>query len=78
MVEASLEEARLKYPVGTKFKGYYNGVMSNRIDTVKKNDLFRYYDGNDKIGASSHASFIFERGLWAKIIFKPNQIREIW
>ena len=61
-----LEEAKRKYPVGTRFKSAY----SNSCVEIVKNTNFYYHNNSDITANSIHGITVYHGGNWAEVI-KP-------
>jgi hypothetical protein len=71
-----LEEAKLKYPVGTKFKGLYSGKI---ISEIKNHDEYLGYSHVDIVNfyivdpiGDCNGACVYNNGRWAEIISLPK------
>lgn len=71
-----LEEAKKRYPVGTKFKSPYKSCGD--LATVRTTNF--YWWENTDIVVDSHSGFsVYSNGKWAEIVEdKPQFIKEKW
>jgi hypothetical protein len=73
--EKLLEEARKRYPVGSRVKSLYEDLL----DTVKGQYHSNYPDGwkegNSQIWFMGHVYglLIYDEGKWAEVVFKPEE-----
>lgn len=65
--EELLEEAKLRYPVGCKFKSAYNG----NLETCDIEPFYYKYYDND-IAARSEGGVIYYKNKWAEIVSYPE------
>lgn len=73
--ELLIEEARKRYPIGTKFKCSENGTID--IVTKEKYEGFRYgYIAKDSIEAQG-MYYVYYKGKWAEIIKVESNMKEI-
>lgn len=62
-----LKEAKIRYPIGTKFRSAYN---PSRVGMVKNKHF--YIQGANIFAKSSYGEAVFYNGTWAEIISTPE------
>ena len=63
-----VEEAKLRYPIGTKFKSSMNLANTATINTEK----FFWWRNNSDLCANTHGGIsVWTKGRWAEIISLP-------
>lgn len=69
--EELLEEAKKKYPVGTKFISVINKLHKSSV----KNNYYAFYNNNynEIVVNSSFGASIYKNGKWAEIISLPEE-----
>lgn len=63
-----LEQAKLKYPVGTKYKCPENVGSSPHIYEVKEGDIIKYWDSSNNSIDIIGKGYLYYCGKWAEII----------
>lgn len=59
-----LEEARIRYPVGTKFKSAYDLKTEKIVETTD----FYWWGGTDIVADSKSGYSVYRKGKWAEIV----------
>lgn len=70
--DALLEEAKRRYPVGTKFKSALKGDKHPFQTIVKENIYLDKVDGRQVIWNGDSCGFIYDDGNWAEIVEEPK------
>lgn len=68
--EEIIEEAKKRYPIGTKVIS----LGGSGINTIRHHDFFFPTGYDDFLRVTDDCS-IYNKGTWAKIIEKPNNLK---
>ena len=64
---AIMEEAKLRYPIGTRFKSTYSGSEN----TVKGHAFYWTTGNGDSVIQNPTGGWLYSHGIWAEIVGEP-------
>ena len=75
--EELLAEAKLRYPIGTKYKSAYDGTPDGIVNVTNPEFKVVLEDNSDDVKIIHFRNclrWVYYRGNWAEIISKPSTI----